>query len=420
MERTQEMLQLVENVKLRTYFDIAVRYRVESHIFAIFAIFLSRVDVPLEDLRDFMDAYPSLVYCILKKYIPSEPTSLPANLAPIIPSIIHAVIRSANELSIASLAALERLAPDIAALTLKTYLDTLWLTVLSIRAPTLVQEVLLVLHEARAATGARDPALAFAHKHALAIAFDRAEEAADVCPCDDSGRPRKQRTRPARAKLVPPGAQAPSGDGKGKAPEESGGAEVSNESTLGAGEKVVVVAHTRVDNPTAIRIHSHVRLQLAAIAPHATRAPPVLDALVLRAGRGEMHLAVQQPLPPEWKEVEWDVLDAGGTATGAAMLAAVLKLALKGYECCKINHILEGLDPVESGAAALEDAAAVVQDGGTEDAQEEEASDDIDPSLNDSQKHAVRLAINSKLCLIWGPPGEWIDVLVSANNFIHL
>lgn len=409
MELSRQMLALLEDTQLRHYFDIAVQFRVESHVFAIFLVLLDRPEPPLEILRDCMEAYPSLAYCILKRDIPEEGNEIPSDLAPIVPTILRSVLRSANELGIASLVALELLASTIDALNLKTFFDLLWLAALSIRSTQLVQEVLLVLHDAREPARNRSPVFAFAHKHALSIIFDRVEEAADTCPCDDSGRPRRQRTAPARAKLVSP----PDPD-----TEESGGAEVVAEEGA-SGAPTMIIAHTRIDSPTPIRIHNHVRLQLASIAEHSTLPPPVLDAIVTRATRGELYLDVMQPLPPEWREVEWNVYDAGGTATSAAMLAAVLKLAQEGYECCRINHILIGLNPIASGAAPPAGTPTGGENGtsdedgdsdGDDDENDEDSVpqiDDIDSSLNASQQNAVRLAVRSKLCLIWGPPGRF-------------
>ena len=390
LDRVRQILVTLEDERLHTYFNIALKHRVESHVFAIFSILLDRPDPDLGGLQVCMEAYPSLVYCMLKRFIPEEPVPLPEQVSLLAPAVVLGVIRSANEMGIAALAALERLAPTIDQLDLKIYVDIIWSAALCIRSSKLVQEVLLVLHDSRLESRKRSPALDHAHKHALGIVFDRAEEAADTCACDDSGKPRRQTTAPARAKLVPP-----------KAAEEDDTAQNPDTATT------VVVAHTRVDLPAPIRIHDHVRLQVASVAPPSTLPPAVIDAIVLRSGRGELHLGVKQPLPPEWHEVDWNIFNAGGTATSAAMLAAVLKLAQKGYECCRVNHIISGLDPVASGAISEEGELA--SGGlGVENSvvQADTAVEDVDTTLNDSQRMAVRLAVSSRLCLIWGPPGE--------------
>ncbi|KAI8968822.1 hypothetical protein BD414DRAFT_280932 [Trametes punicea] len=293
-EQVRAILNRLDNARLRRYFDIAVSYRSERHVFLIFDVLLSQVDTDVDDLRPCIDAYPSVVYCILKKYIPDGPAALPAEIALLTPTILHNLVRSADAMGIAVLAALERLAHDINALDLATYFDIMWSAALSIRSPKLVQEVLLVLHDCRTSAKTRDAVSEHAHKHALGIVFDRAEEAADACPCDETGRPKRQSTRPTRAKLVPPPPPQESSNPVGGAgPTEEETVEPSSETG-----KVIVVAHTRIDAPTAIRIHNHVRLQVASVDPTSTKAPPVVDALVIRASRGELYLEVKQPLPP--------------------------------------------------------------------------------------------------------------------------
>ncbi|RDX43226.1 RdRP-domain-containing protein [Lentinus brumalis] len=341
MDVARRMLSRFDDSQLLRHYNIAVQHRVETHVFAIFDLLLSRDEPAMEDIRHCMDSYPSLVYCMLKKYIPEGPAELPEEVAPCSPSIIRNVLRSANEMGIAALAALERLGTAIEALDLKTYLDLLWSAALCVRSSKLVQEILLVLHESRRSLRESSPALEFAHRHALGVVFDRVEEAADTCPCDDFGKPKKQSTRPARAKLISPQPQ----------PEEEGGA-IVDDGLQGIG--IAVVAHTRVDLPTPIRIHDHVRLQVASVAPNSILPRPIVDATVTRATRGELYLDVKQPLPPEWEEVDWSIFDAGGIATSAAMLAAVQKLAVQGFKCCRLYDIIVGLDPAadagENGA----------------------------------------------------------------------
>ncbi|KAI0333202.1 RdRP-domain-containing protein [Cubamyces sp. BRFM 1775] len=371
-DRVQRTFSRLDEARLRHYFDIAICYRVEQHVFMIFNILLGKEDLAPEDLSGYVGAYPSLVYCILKKHIPEGPAPLPEAFAPLAPMILRNLIRSADAMAIAVLAALERLTHDINALDLGTYIDMLWLTTLCIRSPKLVQEVLLVLHDCRADARNNNLIADYAHKHALGVVFDRAEDAADTCPCDETGRPKRQSTRPTRAKLVP---------------EES--------------DKIIVVAHTRIDAPTSVRIHNHVRLQVASVDPVATRAPPIVDALVTRATRGEMYLTVQQPLPPEWQAVDWNIFDAGGTATAAAMLHAVRKLAELRYEACRLYNVIVGLPPSHVTAVNASTEAGEDSDDGNQAAELESVSQ----ALNVSQQKAVVLATQSPLCLIWGPPG---------------
>lgn len=174
------------------------------------------------------------------------------------------------------------------------YIHLLLLASLSVRPSGLVQEVLLVLHECRADVMSQSPMMEYAHKHALGITFDRAEEAADECPCNDQGRPKKTRGRgpaPATVRLVP----------------------VPDEPTQ-------VVAHVRIDEPTAVRIHSHVRLQAVSDPEKGwIGGKPVVDAVVVVAMKGEMTMELQHPLPPEYARMQWRMYHAGSVGEFVVM-----------------------------------------------------------------------------------------------------
>ncbi|KAI0364829.1 P-loop containing nucleoside triphosphate hydrolase protein [Pilatotrama ljubarskyi] len=395
----QRILNSLDDRQLHHYFDIAIRYRVEGHVFMIFGILLDRDSTVIEDFSSCISKYPSLVYCILKKYIPAGPAPLPENFAPLVPVILHSLICSANSMGIATLAALERLAHDIDSLDLGRFLDILWSASLCIRSPTLVQEVLLVLQDCRSGSRNSNAVSEYAHKHALAIVFDRAEEAAESCPCDETGRPKRQSTLPTRAKLVPPKTEAAS---TRAAPAETEGVVAEDSDFDSSPGKVVIVAHTRVDSPSPIRIHNHVRLQVASVAENSDLPPPIVDAVVIRAARGELYLEVKQPLPPEWQGVQWNIFDAGGIATSAAMLEAVRKLAVKQYEACRLYNVVVGMDP---GRLAAAYDSASLDEQFEDDARAEAQSSEVNSTLNASQRAAVSSAVSTPMCLIWGPPG---------------
>ncbi|EKM48597.1 uncharacterized protein PHACADRAFT_214736 [Phanerochaete carnosa HHB-10118-sp] len=281
----------------------------------------------------------------------------------------------------AALAALERLAEVIAKLDLSAYLDLLWLAALCVRSFEVVQEVLLVLHESRTAQQDVPAIEAYAHKHALAIVFDRAEEAADACPCDEQGRPRRQKTAPITAKLL--SMPAPKGDEGAPADAEPEALSVP----------IRVMAHVRVDLSAPVRLHAHVRLKVASTPAHSTLPPAVVDAIVVRAGRGELVLDVLQPLPPEFADVDWHMYQAGGVVTSKAMLEAVRRLAVEGRGCCRFKDIICSDASVQAegdaaGAAAVDDAEL-----------------SLTSPLNDSQKAAVAATALGRMSLIWGPPG---------------
>ncbi|EED77442.1 predicted protein, partial [Postia placenta Mad-698-R] len=131
-------------------------------------------------------------------------------------------------------------ASDPARIDLAAYLDLLWSIALGMRPAELVQELLLILHERLAGEVGKDAARCYVYKAALGIAIDRAEEAADMCPCDEFGHPRRQRTASTFARRVPP-----------KAKED-------------AAQLTYIMVHVRVDGPTLIRIHSYVHLHVAS------------------------------------------------------------------------------------------------------------------------------------------------------------
>jgi len=240
----------------------------------------------VEVTKDWVERHPPLVYCLLKTQPPTEDCFVSPYLDGLELTIIQNIIKSANQAGMASLVALEKIAASVARVSMDEYLQLLLLASLSVRSSELVQEVLLVLHECRANVMSRSPMMEYAHKHALGITFDRTEEAADECPCNDQGRPRKSKGRgpsPATVRLVP----------------------VEDEPTQ-------VIAHVRVDEQTAVRIHSHVRLQAVSDPEKGwVGGRPVVDAVVVLARKGEMKMELQYPLPPEYAQMQWRMYNAG-------------------------------------------------------------------------------------------------------------
>ncbi|KAH8088982.1 RNA dependent RNA polymerase-domain-containing protein [Cristinia sonorae] len=360
---------------LLEYFHFAMKYRCEDRAFWIFDALLAKENPPVALVEHCMDIHPPLVYSLLKRYMIGDlesgrlPDSYTTTSSTFIHSVFTNVIRCSNELGIAALVALEKLALHITDLAFPVYAELLWLTAMSVRAKELVQEIMLVLHECRNDVRSGNPVQEYGHKHSLAVVFDRAEDAGDTCPCDDQGRPRRQR-------VAPPTPETPHGE------EESH----------------LVMAHIRVDAITSVRIHSHVRLQVSSPPEHSTLPPAIVDAVVLRASRGELLLSPFHPLPPEHTEVTWNMYDAGSVATSRAMLDAIQKLVTDGFSACRFHKIVTAQGPLDPDN---EDVPAEAEpDPGVSQSDQESLG-----SLNDSQRRAVLSTQFGRLSLIWGPPG---------------
>ncbi|KAF9022945.1 RNA-directed RNA polymerase [Hymenopellis radicata] len=346
----------------------ALHYHREDEVFWLFDFVISQ-PLPLrrESVMVLMGMHPPLVYALLKKYVPDpdEKTMAP-ELAGLEGPILENVIRSANDFPLPTLVALEKLSSTIANLEVHAYVDLLGLATLATRSFQLVQEVLFVLNDCRSTRPEIPPALRYLHKNALGVAFERAEEAADECPCNDDGRPRKQRTPPVKTTLRA-APNKPSNFAK---------------------------AVLRVDAKTPIRIHSHVRLQSASPVEFnpsnkGGTESIILDAEVVESSKGELTLRTIHPLPPEFEVMDWTMYHAGSLATSDAMMDALQRLLTEKQECCEYYHLLVG-EQIEEAEPRSRSSSPVPFEYG--------------PNLNDSQMRAID-ACNSTVSLIWGPPG---------------
>ncbi|KAK0477884.1 RNA-directed RNA polymerase [Armillaria novae-zelandiae] len=343
--------------------QFALMYHAEEEVFWTFSFVISQ-PLPLgrESVMTLMELHPPLVFSLLKKYPPDETENvLPPETEALERSILHNTIRCANGLSLATLVALEKLSGTIARLSADVYFDLLMQTALSVRAPQVVQEVLFVLNDSRATLAGIPPEQKYGNKFALGIAFDRAEEAADECPCNEDGRPRKQRTAPVKTTMQ----QVPENPLQVKVP-------------------------IRVDSRTPIRLHSHVRLQAASeVERTATVEVPVLDGVVVQSLKGEMTIELQHPPPPEMERMDWNMYNAGSIATSKAMMDALIRLLMEKEECCRYHHLITGETSGDELPATTPDPVAEFTYG---------------PDLNESQIEAIN-SCEAPLSLIWGPPG---------------
>jgi hypothetical protein len=278
----EEQLSRMTPDQWDTILNFSLEYHAENELFSTFHAILADVPIRREAVIRWMERESQLVFALLKKFPPDNSCSLPEETAPLVSYIVRNIIRSANKFGIASLVALEKIAASIARIPMQEYFKLLTLASLSVRVPQLAQEILLVLNESRAEAIAESGASRYAHKHALAVAFDLAEEAADECPCDENGRPKKQKNAPIIVQLAPD----------------------SENSHL-------VKAFVRIDLRTSVRLHSHVRLQAASKPEKEWLEAPVMDGLVTQAMKGELRIELLHPAPPEMSRMDWKMYSAG-------------------------------------------------------------------------------------------------------------
>ncbi|KAF9069456.1 RdRP-domain-containing protein [Rhodocollybia butyracea] len=354
----------------------------DHQLFWIFDSLLIQRPPNLEIVIKWLSNHPLLVFCILKKYLSDESDVLPDPWSEVGPAIVQHIIRAAQAVPIASLYALERLKEVVNSIEFHLYLELLELVILAIRAPQQVQETLLVLHECREQARAQSPAMKYAHKQALAVTIDRAQEAADTCPCDEDGKIRKQRSAPAMVPLIPV-----------------------------EGNDFEVIAHVRVDSPTTVRLHSHVRFRAASKPEKGEVESPILDGLVTLSESGEIRVKLITKPPPEFTKMQWYLYDVGSVATFRAMMDAIRRLATEGSECCRFYKMITDATSMEEVAPA--EGASVSEIPDDEGASNSEISDD---GLNDSQREAVRRTQQAQVSLVWGPPA--VDNVL--ERFAHL
>ncbi|KAF9057077.1 RNA-directed RNA polymerase [Panaeolus papilionaceus] len=360
-ESFEALLSTKDDIDIDKVMSFAMKHHAHTEVVWTFEFLAHSTPMSPDVLAAWIERVPSLVYNLLQIYPPGEDLALTEELQPVTQPIIRNIIRSANETKIATLVALEKLAKSIGELTLEQFVDLLMLSALSVRSPQLCQEVLLVLSDSYHDHCPPSSSAEYGRKQALGVAFDRAEEAADECPCDEDGRPRKrQSVAPSHAKLS-------------FTPDYPSTSQIK--------------AEIRIDARNAIRIHSHVRLQAASRADNRWINAPIMDGLVVQASKGELKLQLLHPAPPEMEEMDWNMYDAGSTATSNAMMDAIKRLLTETNECCAFYDLIVNDAPV----LGLNNRETI--------------GSQVDPEdLNESQLRAMR-SWRSPLSLIWGPPG---------------
>jgi len=360
--------------------SVSLKYHAEDELFYIFQHLIQREPFPVTCTFTWVDRHPPLVFVLLKTFPPDPETHcLPEILREQAHRILRALTLSANELKIATLVGMEKISESIRQIALADYFELLSLTALSIRSQQLVQEVLLVLNDCRT-EGETNAARRYGYRNALAVAFDVAEEAADECPCDENGRPRRQKTPPTQTRLTYIPGEEPS----------------------------LMKAAIRVDAKCSARLHSHIRLEASSKPENRWISIPILDGLVIQAGKGELRVQLLHPPPPEVESMNWNLYTAGSIgklnyslayfrlliwlkATSRAMTDAILKLLTEREQCCAFHSLITG-EIIAEGSVAAE---------------RETVSSEFEPGnhLNASQRAAVMSLTQGSLSLIWGPPG---------------
>ena len=199
-EKIQDVLQNKDIADIEKVLALCLDNHAYDELFWAFYTIITPIQRMDADVtKRWIETHPPLVYCLLKTQPPTEDRFVSPYLVDLELAIIQNVVKSANQAGMASLVALEKIAASVARISMGEYLDLLLLASLSVRSSGLVQEVLLVLNECRADVISRSPMMEYAHKHALGITFDRTEEAADECPCNDQGRPRKAERKGSRS-----------------------------------------------------------------------------------------------------------------------------------------------------------------------------------------------------------------------------
>ncbi|KAF5334777.1 hypothetical protein D9611_012906 [Ephemerocybe angulata] len=394
--------------------EFCIAYHADDELFLVFQHSLSGELPEPEFLAKWLQRSPALVFVLLRCFPPTDELYLHPEIASLewdlTLNIVQAIVRSANDTGIAALVALEKVAGSIASIRLADYMDLVMTTSLSVRAKTLVQEALLVLHESRLnyLPQPLPNEIVYVHKHALNIVFDRAEEASDECPCNEDGRPRAKQA-------VPP-------------------AQVTLFFASTSESPYAIKGDIRVDAKHSIRLHSHVRFKATSKPDNQFINTPVLDGQVIVANRGEYRFKLMQPAPPELNHMDWLVYSAGSIATSQAMLDALKTLMTEKWTCCRFYDLVTGDDSQRTHPESVSDDGEETDEAprarkgkerekviGSDGEEDVDSSDDEDvegfefdeghevvvPSdvtLNDSQMLAIG-SWDARLSLIWGPPG---------------
>ncbi|KAG4270545.1 hypothetical protein FPRO04_11414 [Fusarium proliferatum] len=160
----------------------------------------------------------------------------------------------------------------------------------------------------------------------------------------------------------------------------------------------------RIDTTGTPKKGSHVRLTTASLPSNVLVGDNYsIDALVVMSETGRARFECLHPLPSYFEECSWILEDCGPFVTSKSMIDAVKDLCIYQEDCCGVANIIFGLPP--PNIPRPDDSFSRIE------------------RLNGSQNQAIKLALNSSLLCLWGPPGtgktetivEMICALQTAN-----
>ncbi|KAF5566717.1 NAM7-nonsense-mediated mRNA decay [Fusarium phyllophilum] len=160
----------------------------------------------------------------------------------------------------------------------------------------------------------------------------------------------------------------------------------------------------RIDATGTPKKGSHVRLTTASLPSNVLVGNNYsIDALGAMSETGRARFECLHPLPPYFTDCSWVLDDCGPFVTSKSMIDAVKDLCIYQEDCCGVANIIFGLT--------------------SPDIPRPDHSFSGIERLNDSQNQAIKLALNSSLLCLWGPPGtgktetivEMICVLQTSN-----
>jgi hypothetical protein len=148
----------------------------------------------------------------------------------------------------------------------------------------------------------------------------------------------------------------------------------------------VVEANIRIDLTGTPKKSSHVRLTTASLPSNVLVGSNYsIDALVTFSETGSARFEYLHPLPPYFTNCSWILEDCGPFVNAKSMIDAVKLLNICQEECCGVADIILGLS--SPSPVLLERAFTSIS------------------RLNQSQNEAIRIALNSSILCLWGPPG---------------